>query len=249
MGLLADAPWFEAHGYSRSLRPHYVAAGWLEQPSRGVYKRPGGKLVWQQVVISLQTLMGRCLHVGGRTALDLHGFTHYVPVDGPVDIHLYGQRSLPGWTGKLPLDTRFIFHKADTLFEASMSDDADTVFGVTHLPWGSPERTLVLSTPERAVLEMLADVPQRETFHQADMLMAGLATLSPRRLQVLLEGCRSVKVKRLFLWFAERHGFRFMNRIDRKPIDLGHGKRLLAKGGKLDRAYLITVPEDLHGGA
>ena len=48
---------------------------------------------------------------------------------------------------------------------------------------------------------MLDEVPQRETFHQTDMLvlMEGLRTLSPKRLQKPLVECRSVKVKRLFL--------------------------------------------------
>ena len=50
----------------------------------------------------------------------------------------------------------------------------------------------------RAVfLELLDELPRRETFHQADMLMEGLPNLSPRRLQKLLPDCRSVKVKRL----------------------------------------------------
>jgi len=51
---------------------------------------------------------------------------------------------------------------------------------------------------------MMDEVPQRETFHQADVLMEGLSNLSPRRLHTLLVACRHVKVKRLFLWFAER---------------------------------------------
>ncbi len=43
-GLLVDAAWLEAHGYSRSLRSQYVTAGWLEQPTRGVFRRPRGSL-------------------------------------------------------------------------------------------------------------------------------------------------------------------------------------------------------------
>jgi len=57
-GLLVDAAWLSAHGYSTSLRTKYVASGWLEQPARRVYRRPRGQLGWQQVVISLQTLLG-----------------------------------------------------------------------------------------------------------------------------------------------------------------------------------------------
>jgi len=75
--------------------------------------------------------------------------------------------------------------------------------------------------------------------------MEGLPNLSPRRLQTLLEDCRSVKVKRLFFWFAERHNHAWMGKIDRSRIDLGRGKRLLVRGGKLDPKYNITVPETL----
>jgi hypothetical protein len=95
------------------------------------------------------------------------------------------------------------------------------------------------------VLELLDELPDRESFHQADKLMEGLVSLSPRRLQKLLEDCKSVKVKRLFFFFADRHGHAWLKRIERQQIDLGKGKRMLARGGRLDRVYRITVPEDL----
>jgi hypothetical protein len=79
----------------------------------------------------------------------------------------------------------------------------------------------------------------------ADVMMEGLAHLSPRRLQALLEGVQSVKVKRLFFFFAQRHGHQWLGRIDKDNIDLGHGKRVLIKGGKLDPTLLITIPKEL----
>ena len=88
-------------------------------------------------------------------------------------------------------------------------------------PWGQWEWPLIMSSPERAILELLDEVPQRETFHQADVLMEGLRNLSPRRLHTLLVDCRNVKVKRLFLWFAERHNHAWLKGLDRKGIDLG----------------------------
>ena len=75
--------------------------------------------------------------------------------------------------------------------------------------------TDALCAPERAILELLDEVPQRETFHQADVLMEGLRNLSPRRLQALLADCRNVKVKRLFLWFADRHNHAWLQKLDR----------------------------------
>ena len=61
----------------------------------------------------------------------------------------------------------------------------------------------------------------------------------------LLAECRSVKVKRLFLWFAERHNHAWLKGLDREGIDLGRGKRMLVRGGKLDTKFNITVPENL----
>ena len=37
----------------------------------------------------------------------------------------------------------------------------------------------------------------------------------------------------------------WLDRIDRAKIDLGKGKRMIAKGGKLDPKYQITVPEEM----
>ena len=98
------------------------------------------------------------------------------------------------------------------------------------------------------MLELLDELPGGETFPQVDRLMEGLVGLGPKRTSRLLGECRSVKVKRRFPWFAERHGHPWLERLDRHGIDLGKGKRMLVRGGKLDPKYRITVPEDLDAG-
>ena len=266
-GLVVDAAWLEAQGYSRGLRSRYLASGWLEQPVRGSYRRPGGKLSWQQVVVSLQALPQVPVVVGGRTALELHGFSHYASPAGPQEVHLYGDKPLPGWVQKLALRQRLIFHSARRLFRMhTIADEAGRVrwmpqeqrFASAVLPtggsltrrsWGQWDWPLGLSTPERAMLELLDELPQRETFHQVDKLMESLRTLSPRHLQRLLEECSKVKVKRLCLWFARRHRLPWLPHLKQERIDLGKGKRMLVRGGTLDATYLITVPGDMKGGA
>jgi hypothetical protein len=52
-------------------------------------------------------------------------------------------------------------------------------------------------------------------------------------------------VKRLFFFLADRHHHAWLKRLDKNAVDLGEGKRMLVKGGKLDRTYQITVPGDL----
>ncbi|MCK1381553.1 type IV toxin-antitoxin system AbiEi family antitoxin domain-containing protein, partial [Bradyrhizobium sp. 24] len=105
---------------------------------------------------------------------------------------------------------------------------------------------LTLSTPERAILEALDELPNHESFDQINKLMEGLSNLSPRRLQKLLTDCKNVKVKRLFFFFADRHKHTWLKRLDKQKVDLGKGKRLVAKGGRLDQTYQITVPESFH---
>jgi hypothetical protein len=104
-----------------------------------------------------------------------------------------------------------------------------------------------MSGPERALLELLHELPYNESFHQADMLMEGLSTLSPTRLQKLLQDCKNVKTKRLFFFFADRHQHAWLKHLNRKTIDLGAGKRMLVKGGRFDAKHMITVPESLDG--
>jgi hypothetical protein len=259
-GLLVDAAWLSNHGYSTSLRSQYVAGAWLKQPTRQVYQRPRGSLNWQQAVISLQTLLGLDLVVGGRSALELKGFAHYLAHERN-EVHLYGPKRPPAWLNKLPLEVQFIYHNSERLFpshankaSASVSpsslaepgDSDDSLpADLASQPWGQWGWRLILSSPERAVLELLDALPDRESFHQVDKLIEGLANLSPRRLENLLLECLSVKVKRLFFFFADRHRHAWLRHINKGAINLGKGKRMLVRGGKLDQAYQITVPEDL----
>ena len=115
------------------------------------------------------------------------------------------------------------------------------------MEWGQWKWPLTLSAPERALLELLDELPLRETFHQVDMLMDGLSTIRPLLMESLLVNCRSVKVKRLFFFFADRHDHAWRKHINRDNVALGSGKRMLVKGGKLVPKYNITVPEDFHG--
>jgi Transcriptional regulator, AbiEi antitoxin, Type IV TA system/Transcriptional regulator, AbiEi antitoxin N-terminal domain len=257
-GLLVDAAWLTRQGYSTSLRTQYVASGRLRQPARRVYQRPRGAVSWQQAVVSLQTLLAHDLIVGGRTALELHGFAHFVP-QSMSQVYLYGPKPPPKWLADLPCGVDFVYRKDSKLFgehlastaphslESATGSNTARLDGITSQPWGQWHWPLTLSSPERAILEYLDELPENESFHQADMLMQGLSTLSPNRMQALLADCHNIKVKRLFLFFADRHHHAWLKRIDRKAISLGHGKRMLVKGGRYDTKYRITVPGDLNG--
>lgn len=234
----------EAHGYSSALRSQYVRSGWLYCPARRVYRRSRTPLSWQHAVVSLQRVLGLPLVVGGRTALEGQGYAHYLPAR-EREVHLYGPLRPPTWLGQLPLDVSFRWHNSLRLFPAGVA--TPRVQDPIGLSAGDLDGLPVLySTRERALLELLDELPARESFHQVDALVSGLSDLRPAHIQALLEACASVKVKRLFFFFADRHRHAWLARVDRSPIDLGSGKRLLVRGGRLDARYAITVPADLE---
>lgn len=257
-GLLVDAAWLERHGYYRSLRSQYVAAGWLEQPARGVFRRPRGSVGWEQVVISLQTLLEFPISVGGRTALELQGYAHYLS-QSHNSIHLYSDKKLPTWVSRLNLESPFVIHnRRRFLSEMDCSQNIHLLSQMSSAEneillqcalrvtrWGQWAWPLVLSAPERAILELLDELPQNESFHLVDVTMEGLVNISPRRMQWLLEQTSSIKVKRLFFFFADRYQHGWLKHINREKVNLGKGKRMLVNGGKLDPEYQITVPEAL----
>lgn len=264
-GLLATAKWLRARGYSHQLLRKYVKNGWLTSPTRGVYRRPGGPpLKWQHVVASLGRLLDSPPHVGGLSALEQRGYAHFLKPQGSGEIHLYSDTKLPRWVTKLQARERFVEH-LNTLFagvgatrgiaglvgsnSAGATQSTDVLRqSLTEEPWGPWDWDLVYSTPERAILELLDEVPKRQSVEHAASLMQGLSDLSSRRLLGLLVACRSVKVKRLFLALASRYRHQWVQRVveaaDRGEVHLGKGKRSLVPGGKLHPKYLITLPEE-----
>ena len=252
---MADSAWLQAQGLSRSSIRDYVDRGWLERIAHRVYRRPSHKaaLRWDVVVLSLQQVMHEPLHVGGRTAVELSGYAHYVEAGDTSQVYLYGL-DLPSWLAKLPISAQFetrslgLFANSNTGVEgrrydlrsgeaSGSSKDAESTS-----PW---EWSLTMSAPERAILEMMDELPRDESFHQVDVVMEGLTNLRPQLLGKLLRECRSVKVKRLFLWYADRHGHAWFKHLDQSSVDLGKGKRQLVPQGHFDSRYQITLPTEL----
>jgi len=253
-GQVVPASWLVENGYSGALLKKYTAGGWLISPARGVYRRPGPQLQWQHVAASLQRLSAYSLHIGGRTALVHRGRAHYLPMRGSETIRLYGPDTLPAWVNSLGVPERFEV-RSDAMFGAlrvmrdagtgALDDAKLDAAGLTSNKWGAWDYPLCYSSDERAILELLQDVPTRETVHEADVIMQGLVNLRPALLLKLLQACTSVKVKRLFLALAERHGHAWFKHLDQTKITLGKGKRMLVPGGALHPRYLITLPGDL----
>ena len=250
-GFLVDTPWMKARGIDPKSIHDYVARGWLERVVRGVYRRPlpeGARDAygesWQVPLLSLQWLMEYAVHLGGESALDVAGYAHYLSLGGRSRVQFYGEA--PSWLKRLPMRTQVVVRRrklfgddpvgiGDTRLEAGPS-------GPTVEVWHWPIKA---SSPERAILEALDELPRHASFENLDQVFAGLVSLRPRQLMAVLEACRSVKVRRLFFVYADRHEHGWRKHLDVSTIDFGSGPRALAEGGKLHPTYRIYVPETL----
>lgn len=234
-GVVVDRAWLKTKGIQPALVDYYLRTGYLERVARGAYRRPGGLLKWQNLVYSLQ-LLGFSLHVGGRSALELKGRAHYLPLDKRPRLHLYSDTALPSWIFKTGAFEEFVRHTR-TLFRHPQNGVSDVVFG-------SWDWRINVSAPERALFEMMAEVPNKESFAMVARVMEGATTLRPDVVQSLLFDCKNIKVKRLFLWFSEKYKHPWFAKLNSDDVDLGKGKRVVQRNGMLDPKYLITVPRE-----
>lgn len=254
---VVDAAWLSGLGLGPSSIRDYVARGWLERVGSRLYRRPerdGTRAVrWEVATLSLQNLLKAPVHVGGMSALELAGYWQYAPM-GRRRIWLYTEATaVRSYLRRLELDadidirSRKLFSDADPEIglETRALDLANTTLGPadklrdTRLPH---PQYLRVSGMERAILETLEEIPRTVSFQHGAELFEGLTTLRPKLTEALLTACRSVKAKRLFLYFANQHRHAWTRRIRAADIDIGSGKRQIVPGGEFDPEFQITVP-------
>lgn len=248
-GFLVDTRWLKAQGIDAKSIHDYVARGWLERVIRGVYRRPlpegvqaKSAVPWNSALLSLQWIMKYDVHLGGVSALELAGHAHYLPLGASPRVHLYGD--VPTWLRRLPSDAQMAVHR-HTLFgdgQTGIIDaDGDTRESSQAVNvWRWPLKT---SSPERAILEALDELTSEASFEKLDKIFESLTTLRPKQLMALLMACRSVKVRRLFFVFADRHRHAWRKHLNTDNVDFGSGPRVLVEGGKLHPTYRIYVPK------
>jgi len=221
-------------GYYHDLVKSYRRNGWLDSVGTGAFKLSGDSVDWFGGLYSLQQQLNLPVHVGGRTALELKGFSHYGR-PGAEKCFLYAPSGtrLPLWFRQFEWGVEINF-KATKLFPPSLSE--------SFTDYRHKELVVLISAPERAAFEMLYYIPSAITFEEALLILESLISLRPKIVQNLLENCNSVKVKRLFMYMADQHKHPWLENINVSNIDFGKGNRLIVSNGILDKTYNITVP-------
>ncbi len=237
-GQVINRKWLLKKGFARTTVDYYVRSGKLESVGRGAYRRPGPPLKWEHIFYSLQEL-GFKLHIGAQSALDMQGFAHYLSLGHKgKPITLYGKGKIPVWVNKINNNVNFTTHSQKGFLKLPQDS-------LTTLPFGHWDWELNLSTVELALFELLTQIKDESDFSVADKYFESATILRPELVNTLLQSCTHIQTKRLFMWFADRHAHQWSRNIDRNNIDLGSGKRVIIKGGALDKKYNITVPREM----
>lgn len=201
-------------GISRQLAHRYVQSGWLEPLGYGYYLRPGDTITQTGAVAAFEA-QGVAVHIGGKTALSLHGVVHFL-IMGKEKLFLYGtaRKNIPEWfTRQFLCEVRMghLFDedcRLENRIHVRRQDENDPC---------SP----FFSEPERALLEMLDDVPQKQTLDETRKIIEPLYTLRHDVLQTLLEACTRIKVKRLFFSLAHDLNLPVLPQLDLNRMDFG----------------------------
>ena len=233
-GTVKSVKELERMGYTPQLLKAYTKSKWIELYMRGMYKLYDDTVDWKGVLYGLQNKSDTTIHAGALTALELKGYAHYLRLP---KVYLLGNRqeNFNTWLDKLE----------DVVLRRNEVFDYSVMKYFTKYSGGEYE--INISSPELAAMEMIYLIPKYQSFEEAYLVMENLTTLRPGLVQSLLESCKSVKVKRIFMWMAEKLDHSWIKDLDLSKVGFGAGKRVVVKNGKLDKKYKITVPGDNEG--
>lgn len=234
-GMVATYDWLARYHISRQLINRYIHNKWIKSITAGAFVKFSDKPVWTGIIYALQEHNHLPIHVGGLSALHLGGYAHYPRFH--ENLFLYGTVNvkLPTWVKKISLDETNFKYRATGVF-------GDSAVGLHRSLQQSFQ--IICSTPERAILEVLAFVPNQHSYEEAAHLMENLMTLRPPLINDLLSICHSIKAKRLFLHLAEQCHAPWLSHLNLEDINLGSGIRVIANGHRFDKKYQLYIPDN-----
>lgn len=209
-----DSEMLRDMGVSAALASHMVKSGWLQRLSQGVYLLTGD-IPSRDGSIAYLTRCIPGLHVGGKTALCWQSVRHNISFREMVD--LWGQRPhrIAPWVAE---------HVAYTYQTTTLFDD-NFPYGKGLQPLSGGDPGVLVSIPERAILELASDIGKGHTMEEASDLMTGWRNLRVDVLNGFLSQCTRVKVVRLVRDLGQEAGFAWALDVQRHVDRLGAGKR------------------------
>lgn len=234
-GVVLLASWLLDKGYSFDLQRRYRQSQWLESIGSGAMIRKSDEVDLSGALYALQTQLGMSVHFACKTALSMQGKTHY--------LELTNQKAFVFGNENEKLPTWLTYHDWGIQLKYFSTKFLQTDVGYTEVE--VKEFKIKVSSPARAIMECLYLSPDKQDLLECYDLIEPLNNLRPNQVQELLENCSSVKVKRLFLYMAEKANHSWFQYLNLEKIDLGKGKRSIVKHGIYEPKYQITIPKEL----
>ena len=234
-GGLFFSEWLDKMGYSAQLIKRYRESGWLESLTIGVMFRKSEKLSALAAIHSFNRQTEKKVRIAAHSALELQGFSHYIPMGKPKLMVSFDPFRPGEWV------------KSDK-FDMSITPFSTEIFSNPPTQVLSKDNMeLPVSAPEQAFLECLHLVPSHYSYMDLYYLMEQLTSLDPAGVQRALENTSSQRIKRMFLYMAEKAGHYWFDMLDQDSLGISNSKLQLVGNGTYISKYKITVPKELHG--
>ena len=228
--------WLTSQGLDAKEQHAYMKRRWLTHLSKGVYALQGTNPTLLHAVAAYNKQLSKKCLVGAYTALELRGYSHYLSIGKPKAFLFTGTSDrLPLWMLQKEWDMTIQYMKTSFL--------GDDQKGVEPIQVGTD--VLLVSSPERAILECLNLPEAASSLLDIYYIMESLTTLRPKLVQMLLESCSSQKVKRLFMYMAEKAGHPWFKALKPDTITLGTSRYMAVPTGKYIAKYNMTIPKEL----
>ena len=235
-GTVSTSKWLGALGISRQLVSAYKAGSWVKAFGQGAFMKPQDKIEWYGALYALQYQLRLDIHVGGKSALELQGLAHYLPMGHQTIDLLTLQRTLiPRW---------FARHQwKEQNVRVIENSSLPVKIEIHEISMGN--FNIRVSSRERAALELLCLTPRLYSFEETRIIMESLGTLRANVLTKLLSVCTSEKAKRLLLYFGEQMNHAWRSKINEKKIKMGdYLLKITFQNGKYDSKYNLFIPKE-----
>ena len=236
-GKIKSSVWLNAEGYGANFIQKYKSNNWIEAIGTGAFKKSGDEVTWAAGIECLQKQLKSEVYVGGKTAIEFTGKAQYLKMKETSVVILSNRKeALPAWMRKHNWNVNLEF-KVKNLFKPNLAF-GEKSNGFTVID--TDKVSIIASALERAYLEYLDELSKSASYTEAKEIMENMISLRPTIIQHLLENCTSLKVKRLFLHFAEKISHPWFKKLNVEKVALGSGKRVIFENGVLDKKYNIT---------
>ena len=236
-GVVFTSSWMVKNGYSLELQQRYKKSNWFESIGVGAMIRTGDKVTLEGALFSLRRQLELHVHIGAKSALEIQGKAHYLSIhQQKTALFAPVRESLPKW---------FVdYGDWKDKFTLIQTDFLPKDIGLVELNYRG--HMVTISSPARAILECLYLAPKEQSLVECYEIVEGLNNLHPKRVQELIEKCNSVKIRRLFMYMADKANHSWFKYLQKDRIDLGKGKRSIVDTGVYNAKYQIMVPKELE---